>query len=106
MTSTAATHPATPDTAPNTGNFRRQSGGGSGTRHARHAVRPGSTVVTWTDSSYIAASTSGFRCRTASAFSAYRSSNSGAASTTTSASPTSRATFAGVTFSGTATTSS
>lgn len=45
MASIAAMQPTVPDTAPKTGNSRRQAAGGSGVRQARHGVRPGTIHV-------------------------------------------------------------
>src|SRR5882724_8819949 len=54
IASTAPKHPIVPDTAPSTGNSRFHSVGGEGYRHARHAVFPGTIVVTDPSISYIA----------------------------------------------------
>ena len=59
MTSTAPRQPTVPETAPITGNWRFQSGGGSGVRQRRHGVRPGRMVVTCASSANIAHSTIG-----------------------------------------------
>src|SRR5262249_32628139 len=45
IASTAPRHATAPATAPNTGNSRFHAAGSSGYRHARHGVRPGTTVV-------------------------------------------------------------
>lgn len=59
MTSIAPRHPTMPETAPKTGNSRRQSAGGSGYTQARHGVWPGTMAVICASSSYIAHSTIG-----------------------------------------------
>ena len=104
MASMAPMLPIVPATAPNTGNARFHAGGGSGTRQARHGVRPGTIVVSWASSSNMAQSTSGFRCRTASRFSSKRSLKSGAQPTTRSAMATNRAALSSLTFSAKAST--